>query len=398
MHKAIKAGKDVVDSGKDLVAKSEKAITEFRQLIAYKQSLDKMGINSQMLVELIDAIAKYGDFDTMVDSINAIGNLQAIQSAINKAQVARQDLEATVESLTSQIKELQDNKRIIEEPIRLYKELETEGFNRSALERIRESSEKFGDPRQVLDAINRYADVKELAEAIKEEKKNAEAVQVERTKLDADYAHLAQVIAICDKLLQMGFSVSAIQQIHDIASKHGEPLEILKAIDAYGKLHDLEAEIQNASMTRASLRTQVDELQQNLVTLTAQTSAVGGVVQQSLDSMKARLSTAAEEVSNDLASTFKEEATKLAKIKNEYAETLRTAAVLEEEIKLARIIQSILRYPADIQVSPHYATLFLDLSVKVLRAKGVNPKVGDTGLTILELLTVAENQLATTPG
>ena len=398
MHKALKAGKEAVDTGKDLVAKSRKTVNELRQLLAFKQSLDKMGINSRRLTTLVESIEKHGDFETAMDSINACGNLQTLQFAIKKAQVEKQELGAIVESLTDQIKELQDSKRVIEEPIKLYKELETEGYNRTALERIRESSEKYGDPRQVLDAINQYADIGALAEAIKEEKRKAEVAQAERTKLVSDYAHLAQVTAICEKLLQVGFSVSAIQQIHDIASKYGEPIEILRAIDAYGKLHDLETDIQNALMTRASLRAQVDELQKNLEILVAQTSAVGGVVQQSLDSMKEKLSTVATEVSKDLTSTFKEEAAKLAMIKNEYAETLRTAAVLEEEIKLARIIQSISRYPADIQVPSLYATLFLDLSVKVLRANGINPKVGNTGLTILELLTVAENQLATTPG
>ena len=397
MHKALKAGKEAVDTGKDLVAKSGKAVNELRQLLAYKQSLDKMGINSRMLATLIDAVEKLGDFETVVDSIKAFGNLQTLQLAIKKAQIEKQDLGAIVESLTNQIKELQDSKRVIEEPIKLYKELETEGYNRTALERIRESSEKYGDPRQVLDAINQYADIGALAEAIKEEKRKAEVAHAERTKLDSNYAHLAQVTAICEKLLQVGFSVSAIQQIHDVASKYGEPIEILRAIDAYGKLHDLETDIQNAASRRASLTAQVNELQKNLEILDAQILAVGGVVRQSLDSMKEKLSTAATEVSEDLTSTFKQEAANLARINNEYAEALRIAALLEEEIKLARIIQSISRYPADVAASPLYATLFLDLSVKVLRANGINPKVGNTGLTILELLTVAENQLATTP-
>lgn len=393
MHKAIRAGKAVGSIGKDVVTKSGKAVMEFSQLIGYTQSLQKMGISNEMVGKLVETIAKYGDFDTIMESVNTFGKLQALQSEIKTTTLAKQDLEVRVESLTSEVKELQDRKKAHEEPLILYQRLETDGFNGSTLERLRENSEKYGGPRQVLEAISRYADITELADAIKTEKKNAEAVQAERTKLDADYVHLAKITAICDKLLQMGFSIPAIQQIHDAATKYGEPLEVLKAIDGYGRLHEIQAELADASLTRNSLKAQVSELQEKLVTLTGQTSAIEEAIQQTLNSMNSKLTNAVTAATEDILLTFKEEARKLTKINDEYAETSRNAVLLQEELKLARIIQGLSKYPADIQVSLQYATTFLDLAAKVLRAKGMNPKVGNTDLSVLELITVAVNQL-----
>jgi hypothetical protein len=393
MHKAIRTGKAVGSVGKDLVTKSGKAVIEFSQLIGNTQSLQKMGISNEMVGKLIQIIVKYGDFDTIMESINAFGKLQAIQSEIKTTTLVKQDLEVRVESLTSEVKELQDRKKAHEEPLILYQRLATDGFNGSTLERLKESSEKYGGPRQVLEAISRYADINELADAIKDEKNKAEAVQAERAKLDADYVHLAKVTAICDKLLQLGFSISAIQQIHDAATRYGEPLEVLKAIDGYGRLHEIQAEIANESITRDSLKAKVNELQEKLVTLTGQTSAVEEVIQQTLNSMNSKLMNAATTATEDIVLTFKEEARKLTKINDEYAETSRNAALLQEELKLARIIQGLSRYPVDIQVSLQHATTFLDLAAKVLRAKGMNPKVGNTDLSVLELITVAMNQL-----
>lgn len=393
MHKAIRTGKAAASVGKDLTTKSGKAVIEFSQLIGSTHSLQKMGISSEMVGKLVQTIAKYGDFDTIMESINSFGKLQAIQSEIKTAALAKQDLEVRVESLTSEVKELQDRKKAHEEPLNLYQRLATDGFNGSTLERLKESSEKYGGPGRVLEAISRYADINELADAIKGEKKKAEEVQAERTKLDADYVHLSKVTAICDKLLQLGFSISAIQQIHDAATRYGEPLEVLKAIDEYGRLHEIQAEIANESITRDSLRSKVNELQEKLVTLTGQTSAVEEVIQQTLNSMNPKLMNAATTATEDIVLTFKDEARKLTKINDEYAETLRNAALLQEELKLARIIQGLSKYQVDIQVSLQHATTFLDLAAKVLRAKGMNPKVGNTDLSVLELITVAVNQL-----
>lgn len=76
MHKAIRTGKAAASVGKDLTTKSGKAVIEFSQLIGSTHSLQKMGISSEMVGKLVQTIAKYGDFDTIMESINSFGNFK----------------------------------------------------------------------------------------------------------------------------------------------------------------------------------------------------------------------------------------------------------------------------------------------------------------------------------
>jgi hypothetical protein len=73
----------------------------------------------------------------------------------------------------------------------------------------------------------------------------------------------------------------------------------------------------------------------------------------------------------------------------EYAKRLGTAVILEEELRLARIIMSIFKYPAEAKNLPiDYVILMLDAAVKICRAKGINPKIKAGEASI-----VAENSL-----
>jgi hypothetical protein len=90
-----------------------------------------------------------------------------------------------------------------------------------------------------------------------------------------------------------------------------------------------------------------------------------------------------------ITTTYQQQLSSLKNASEEYAKRLGTAVILEEELRLARIILAISKYPTEAKnLSIDYVILMLDGAVKLCRAKGINPKI-KAG----EALIVAENSL-----
>jgi hypothetical protein len=91
-----------------------------------------------------------------------------------------------------------------------------------------------------------------------------------------------------------------------------------------------------------------------------------------------------------ITATYQQQLSLLKNANEEYAKRLGAAVILEEELRLARIIMAIFKYPTEAakNLSIDYVILMLDAAVKICRVKGINPKIKAGEASI-----VAENSL-----
>ena len=78
-----------------------------------------------------------------------------------------------------------------------------------------------------------------------------------------------------------------------------------------------------------------------------------------------------------ITTTYQQQLSLLKNSSEEYAKRLGAAVILEEELRVARIIMAIFKSPVEEaeNLSIDYVILMLDAAIKICRAKGINPKI-----------------------
>ena len=355
---------------------------QLAEALSYKSRLEEAGFTIEGLKEIYTASKAYGGYSGLIKAMNVYGSLESIEAEVKRIISERGKLEKQVNELKEMVEKLGEEKARIEGFLKLYDDLKTLGFDEEVLRRLKEASDRYGGVRDVLEAVNAYGGLAELrSEVGKLEKKRME-VESELKKAEADHAHLQTIIAMCDTLLyKLKFSIPAVTEIYEVARRYGEPLEVLKAIGRYGELKALEAEIEKLTARRSELEARVRELSNQAQELKASMDELKNTAKSLLKPFVDELRRNVEL----LGKKFSEAIDAISRSYDEYArrygELNAECGRLEEELRLARIIQSLVKYPSEcVKIPLDYDILMLNAVINHLTVKGVNPKVkaGDT--------------------
>jgi len=218
------------------VKSSEIPIVDLGRVFSYRKKLDAMGIDTIMLGKLFETINKHGGIENTEELLRAHGQIKVVKEELEGLQKTTEQARTTLNSMKSETEALTEKVKPLRGSLDLYEQLSKKGFNEDILQKIQDSSGKYGDPAGVLQAINQIGSLFNLT--LETEKKRSEysTVESEFTKLRGQYQHFAEMITICEKLLQLNFTIEVVRQIYDSAQQYGEPMEVLKAIDKYGRL------------------------------------------------------------------------------------------------------------------------------------------------------------------
>jgi DNA repair exonuclease SbcCD ATPase subunit len=256
------------------------SITQLSEALSYKPKLEEAGFTIEALKEIYQASKAYGGYGRLMEAINKYGSLEAIEAEGNSARSEREELERNVNRLKEDVKKLEEERARIEEALKLYGELKALGFDEVALKELKNSSDRYGGVKDVVEAVNKYTDLAELKSEVKVLEEKKLNVEANLKKAEADYAHLQSVIGMCETLLyKFRFSVPAITDIYEVAKKYGEPLEVLKAIGRYGERKAIEDEVGKLAAKKGELESRVKELSvqvQGLRALTEELKTTAG--------------------------------------------------------------------------------------------------------------------------
>jgi DNA repair ATPase RecN len=353
------------------------SISQLTEVLSYRSRLEEVGVTIEGLKEIYAASEAYGGYEEVLRAIKAYGSLKAIEAEIEKMESKKMRLEKDLERLSREVEELRKEKAGIEDALKLYEELRNLGFDENVLEELRESSEKYGGVKGVLEAVNAYKSLVDLKSEINELEKRKSDLESDLKKVEAEHAHLMSVIEMCETLLyKFKFSVPAIADIYEMAKRYGEPLEVLKAVGRYGELRAIEESIEKLTARKNELEARVKALENQVQELRALIDEMRRQAEGLLKPFVKRISEAIDLLGQKfsqsldvISSKYEEYAKRLGELKAELGK-------LEEELRLARVIQSLMKYPSECRELPlDYDILMLRAIMEHCKVKGVNPRV-----------------------
>jgi chromosome segregation ATPase len=114
----------------------------------------------------------------------------------------------------------------------------------------------------VLKAIKGYTNYLEIKNKVSEARAELGSLESDINKLSAKHSHLTSAISMCQTLIsKYKFGLDAIATIFSVASKYGEPIAVLKNVEAYGKLESIQNELTGLEGKVAERRRLLTELE-----------------------------------------------------------------------------------------------------------------------------------------
>jgi len=293
-----------------------------------------------------------------------------------------------------EVEELARERSRIEEALKLYEGLRAKGFDEEALRRLEELSKKCGGVKGVLEAVSEYRSLAEIKEA-------RSRVDADLKRIQAEHEHLMTTIGVLEELLyKHKFSSSAIVSVYKVAKRYGGPVEVLEALEKFGELKGVEAELERRRAELREVEARIGELEKQVKELRALREELGkeveGLLKSLVEEERRALSSLEEASSRALNSVSKkaEEAVELLEGKSsellksladgyeEYSKRLgelkAEAGRLEEELRLARMVRLLIERPSECKGLPlDLALTMLNAVINLLKVKGVNPRISE---------------------
>ncbi len=224
-----------------------------------REELTVKGFGLDSLMPLLEAVDTYGDAPVVLEAVSTYGSLlnlndqvEAAKSDLEKSHVTRDDVER-------QIKEGEGKLVKMDAMINACHKVSELGYDEQVLTDLAELSEKFGGPKAVLQALKAYADYNGIENNILDAKAQLADLKSELCKLTTAHSHLATAINICVKLVnEHNFGIDAIDMLFSVAQKYGGPLEVLKAIEIYGKIESMQERVERLEGNIAGLKQKID--------------------------------------------------------------------------------------------------------------------------------------------
>jgi len=145
---------------------------------------------------------------------------------------------------------------------RYYGILKACGFDEKALGELTKVAEKYGTPRKVFMAVNRFGDLSKIKAADDELRNKVKQKRAMVKSLDEQYPHLKEPIELCKTLLKRKFAFGTISVIVAAARRFDNPIEVMKAIEAYGALKGITKETDQAKTALAEIKGEIDVLKE----------------------------------------------------------------------------------------------------------------------------------------
>ena len=149
------------------------------------------------------------------------------------------------------------------------------GFDEKALGELTKAAEKYGTPRKVLTALNSFGNLSEIKAATEETQGKEKQRRAILKDLEEKHSHLKSAIEMCQKLMQdHKFGLDTITSLLATAKMYGEPIRVLKAIEAYGALKEIKKETDQAKTALAEIKEKVEAEKETYAECNARTMAV----------------------------------------------------------------------------------------------------------------------------
>jgi len=254
---------------------------EARSALSYKEQLEGAGFDIEALAQIAEAAGKFGSPLGVLEAVAKYGNLGDLDDELKtrreKLETVATEMESRSQELDAashKLQEIHNKTAAMEEALATYSRLEAIGFDEKVLEELEKAAKKYGTPRKVLTALNRFASLSDIKTKAEEVENKVKQKRQMAKKLDEEYSHLKEPMEICKRLLKHRFGLRALSLINLTAWRYGEPTEVLKAIEAYGALKEIKKETDQAKVALAEIEGKIEVLEETYAEQNARNVAV----------------------------------------------------------------------------------------------------------------------------
>ena len=263
--------------------KSELSLKDIQETLGFRKELERRDFGLDSLMHLVELIKKYGKPDQVIEAVSEYGSLKDLRDQNNVAQIDLENSRQAIICLEQEMDQIGNKLSKMEEPLEAYEKVKGLGFTEEVLNRLSNLAQKYGGVGKTFKAVEAFTDYSDIVGKCNEAKANLANLEANNAKLETSYCHLKTAIDMCDTLIQeYKFGLDAIATIFSVAKKYGEPLEVLKVIEAYGKLQSVQQELEKQeakASEQKNLNTQLkirhEEMLDKLESLNATALQVG---------------------------------------------------------------------------------------------------------------------------
>ena len=214
------------------------------EALSLKEELEKKGLGLDSLVPLVELAKKHGEPQKIIQALSKYASLIELSEQVDSANGELESLNQQKDEKCQQVEEAETKLTKLKEPIEAYEKAIDLGFTEHELAKLSGLTQKYGGVKEVLKAVEAYASLFDILNKNTKAKAELSEVKANISKLETQYAHLKTAITMCQTLIQQyKFGIDAISTIFSIAQKYGEPLDVLKSVEAYGKLKAMQQEL-----------------------------------------------------------------------------------------------------------------------------------------------------------
>jgi len=215
---------------------SRLSFKDVAETLSFKKQLEERNLTIDSLAPLVELAKNYGESAQVIEAFSQYTSLIELKEKISAANSELESVNLEQASAYKHLNETQSELSRMQEPLKAYEEVQKLGFSEPELLKLSNLAKKHGTVKEVLKAVKAYADNKG--------KTKLSNLEAKIGQLETAYSHLKTATNMCDALIhQYKFGLDAISTIYSMAKKYGEPLDVLKAIEEYGKLQVLQHEL-----------------------------------------------------------------------------------------------------------------------------------------------------------
>jgi tetratricopeptide (TPR) repeat protein len=208
---------------------------------ALKTTMESYGLKLEALPALVKVVQQYGNPQQVLEAFAVYPSLTALQDEIAASQKELEKIQTVQVAAGKQLEQIEAKSQQLQVPIKAYQKVLEYGFTARVLGDLAFFAASHGGPGTILQGFKDYASLLEIKGQLAEAK--AELADCESTISQAitKHGHLTSAIAMCETLIaDHQYGLDAIGTILSVATKFGEPVSVLKAVEAYGELLAIE--------------------------------------------------------------------------------------------------------------------------------------------------------------
>jgi len=267
------------------------------EFLKSKKYLEGKGVSIDSIKQISELAGKFGDTQAVFEVLSAYGSLKEVEVKVDDTEEKLENIHEETASAEQKLQETQGILTELAKPLQSYQKALGLGFGEEELEGLAILADKFGGPKAVFQVLKGYVDYSEINNKVSQAQSELITLESEVNKLNTEYGHMAAAVNMCRTLISdYEFGLDAISTILSLAEKYGEPVNVLKSVEAFAKLKIMQEELARLKGEVAKRKELLAELEgknqealkqlESLSAIAMKTGAAVSEVQNRLDKSK----------------------------------------------------------------------------------------------------------------